>query len=89
MTDFVIKAEPQILEKFKSLSRKIYQGNDALAFRDAVIALTSLQQKHDTSRLEAIIDKIRSDVESAGGLTDAQIDKLVLESRQRRRAASK
>jgi hypothetical protein len=38
-----------------------------VTFREAVVALLSLQQKRDTSRLREIIDKIRSDIESAGG----------------------
>lgn len=46
-----------------------------------------LTEKRDTSRLKAIIDKIRFEVEAAGGLTSKQIDQLVRESRQRRRAA--
>jgi len=57
---------------------------EALTFREAVLALISLQQKRDTSRLQTVIDNIRSDIESAGGLAAAEIDRLVRESRQRR-----
>jgi hypothetical protein len=88
MTELTIKAEPQILEKFKSLSQEIYRGDEAMTFREAILALISLQQKRDTNRLRAIIEKIRSDIESAGGLSAKQIDQLVRESRQRRRASS-
>jgi len=87
VTELVIKAEPQILDKFKSLSQQLYQGDDATAFRDAVLALFSLQTKKDTTRLKSIIDKIRSDIEAGGGLASAQIDQMVRESRQRRKAA--
>lgn len=89
MAEFIIKAEPQILEEFKSLSQEIYHGDEALAFREAVLALISLQQKRDTSRLRAVIDKIRSDIESAGGLDAAEIDNLVRESRLRRKISSR
>ena len=89
MTELVIKAEPQILDKFKSLSQQLYQGDDAAAFREAVLALLSLQTKKDTTRLKTIIDKIRSDIEAGGGLTSAQIDQMVRESRQRRKAFKK
>lgn len=88
MTELVIKAEPQILDKFKSLSQQFYQGDDAAAFHEAVLALISLREKQDTTRLKAIIDKIRSDVEAGGGLTSAQIDQLVRESRARRKASA-
>ncbi len=46
-----------------------------------------LTEKRDTTRLQGLIYKIRSEVEAAGGLTSKQIDQLVRESRQRRKAA--
>lgn len=89
MTELLIKTAPQIAEKFKALTQEIYSGNEATrAFREAVLVLVSLQQKRDTSRLRAVIDKIRSDIEAGGGLTAKQIDQLVRESRQRRKAAA-
>jgi len=88
MTELVIKTEPQILDRFKTLSQELYHGDETMAFSEAVLALISLQQKRDPSRLKALVDKIRSDIESRGGLSAAQIDKLVRESRKRRRAAS-
>lgn len=88
MLELTIKTPPEVFEKFKSLSQQHYKGDDAAAFREAVLALISLQEKRDMPRLEAIVDKIRSDIESRGGLTDAQIDQLVRESRKRRRTAS-
>jgi hypothetical protein len=87
MTEVMIKAEPEVLEKFKAVSQTLHQGDEVVTFREAVLALISAQQKRDTSRLRAVIDKIRSDIESGGGLTSAQIDQLVRESRQRRRTA--
>ena len=88
MTELVIKTEPQILDKFKTLSQELYRGDETKAFSEAVIALISLHAKRDMPRLEAIVEKIRADIESRGGLSDAQINKLVRESRKRRRAAS-
>jgi hypothetical protein len=89
VTEILIKTESQDWERFKTLSRELFHGDDTTTFREAVLALISLRQKQDTSRLRAIIDKIRSDIESAGGLTARQIDQLVRESRQRRRAMVK
>jgi len=87
MTKLIIKTEPQILERFKAVSQELYHGDDAAAFYDAVLALISLREKRDTTRLEAIINKIRADIKSCGGLTAKQIDQLVRESRQRRKFA--
>jgi len=87
MTELVIKAEPQILDRFKTLSQELYHGDEAKTFNEAVLALISWQQKRDPSRLEALVDKIRSDIESRGGLAASQIDKLVRESRERRKSS--
>jgi len=89
VTELVIKTEPHILDRFKSLSQELYHGDETKAFSEAVLALISLQQKRDPSRLKALVDKIRYDIESRGGLSASQIDKLVRESRKRRRAASR
>jgi len=89
MTQLSIMTDPQILDRFKSLSQEFYQGDETKTFHEAVLALVSLRQKRSSARIEALVDKIQSDIESRGGLSDAQIDQLVRESRQRRRAASK
>lgn len=88
MTELVIKTESQIKDKFKLLSQELYHGDETKAFHEAVLALISLQQRRDPSRLKALIDKLQSDITSRGGLSDAQIDKLVRESRKRRRTTS-
>jgi len=87
MTELVIKTDPQILDRFKTLSQELYHGDEARTFNEAVLALMSFHQKRDPSRLKAIVDKIRADIESGGGLTAKQIDQFVRESRQRRKAA--
>lgn len=87
LQEITLKTEPQVLQSFQLMSRRLYDGDDSAAFREAVQALVSLQEKRDTSRLKAIIAKIRAEVETAGGLTSKQIDQLVRESRQRRKAA--
>jgi len=87
MIELTIKTPSEVFEKFKSLSQQHYKGDDAAAFHEAVLALISLQEKRAMPRLQAIVDKIRADVKSRGGLTGAQIDQLVRQSRKRRRTA--
>ncbi|MEK7729900.1 MAG: hypothetical protein AAB354_15945 [candidate division KSB1 bacterium] len=87
LQEFIIKTEPQVFQNFQQVSKRLYDGNESVALREAVQALIASEKKRDTSRLKAIIDKIRFEVEAAGGLTSKQIDQLVRESRQRRRAA--
>jgi hypothetical protein len=68
------------------LSGELFHGDEIVTFHEAVLALDPLRKKRDTSRLEAIINEIRADIETQGGLTEKQIDQLVKESRERRRA---
>jgi hypothetical protein len=88
MTELVINAEPEILDRFKTLSQELYHGDETKTFTEAVLALISFHAKRAMSRLEAIVEKIRTDIESRGGLTSAQIDQMVRESRQRRKAST-
>lgn len=89
MTELRIATDDQSLEKFRKLSEELFQGDEIVAFREAVLALDSLRIRRDATRLEAIINEIRADIEAQGGLTEKQIDQLVRESRERRRAKSK
>jgi len=88
MAELVIKTEPDILDRFKILSQELYHGDETKTFNEAVLALISFQQRRDPSRLKALVDKIRADIEAGGGLSSAQIDKLVRDTRKRRRTAS-
>lgn len=85
MTDLLIKVQPEFAQEFKEISQELFQGNDDLAFQRAVQGLRSLRNGNHVARFWEIADKIRQKVNEAGGLTEKEIDRLVLESRARRR----
>lgn len=85
MTELLIKVEPESAEEFKQISQKVFHGKDYLAFQRAVQFLRLLDDENHFERFWEIADRIRKQVNDAGGLSAKEIDRLVRESRQRRR----
>lgn len=85
MTDLLIKVQPEFAQEFKEISQEFFQGNDDLAFQRAVQSLRSLRNGSHVKRFWEIADQIREKVNEAGGLSEKEIDRLVRESRARRR----
>jgi hypothetical protein len=85
MTELHIKVESEFACEFKAISQEIFQGNDSLAFQKAVQCLRVLRNGNHFERFWEIADQIRQKVNDAGGLSEKEIDRLVLESRSRRR----
>lgn len=85
MTDLLIKVQPEFAQEFKKISQEFFQGNDDLAFQKAVQGLRSLRNGSHVERFWEIADQIRKKVNDAGGLSEKEIDRLVRESRTRRR----
>jgi len=87
MTELQIKVEPESAEAFKAISQKIFRGNDGLAFERAVQFLGLLDDQNHFERFWEIAERMRKQVQRAGGLSAKEIDRLVRESRARRRKA--
>jgi hypothetical protein len=85
MTELLIKVEPEFAREFKAISQEIFQGDDSLAFRQAVQLLRLLRDGNHVEYFWEIADQIREKVNQAGGLSEKEIDRMVLESRARRR----
>ncbi len=85
MTEPLIKVEPESAQEFKAITQKVFQGNDSLAFQRAVQFLRLLDDENHFERFWEVADRIRKQVREAGGLSAKEIDRLVLESRARRR----
>ena len=85
MTELLIKVEPESAQEFKQISQKIFHGNDNLAFQRAVQFLRLLDDENHFERFWEVADRIRKQVNDAGGLSAKEIDRLVRESRERRR----
>ncbi|KAA0227964.1 hypothetical protein EDS67_14070 [candidate division KSB1 bacterium] len=85
MTELQIKVEPESAQAFKAISQKVFRGNDSLAFERAVQFLGLLDDQNHFERFWEIADRMRKQVQKAGGLSAKEIDLLVRESRERRR----
>jgi hypothetical protein len=85
MTELQIKVEPESAQAFKTISQKVFRGNDSLAFERAVQFLGLLDDQNHFERFWEIADRMRKQVQKAGGLSAKEIDRLVRESRARRR----
>jgi hypothetical protein len=88
MTELVLKVEDGLAEKFKQISLQKFQGDEAFAFEYAIKSLLS-EKERDMMRLEQIIEQIQDDIEAAGGMTDEEIDALILAYRRQKRARGK
>lgn len=87
MTELRIKVEPELAQEFQKISHAAFQGNDSLAFARAVQFLRLLDDENHFERFWEVADRVRKQVQKAGGLSAKEIDRLVRESRERRRKA--
>ena len=84
MTELLIKVEPESAQEFKAITQKVFRGNDSLAFQRAVQFLRLLDDEDHFERFWEVADRLRKQVQEAGGLSAKEIDRLVRESRARR-----
>ncbi len=88
MTELRIKVEPELAQEFQELSRAVFQGNDGRAFQQAILLLRLFQDGDHFERFWEIADRIRKQVQKAGGLSAKEIDRLVREARTQKRDAT-
>lgn len=85
MTELLIKVEPESAREFKAITQKAFNGNDGLAFQRALQFLRLLENDEHFERFWDVADRLRRQAQEAGGLSAKEIDRLVRESRARRR----
>lgn len=88
MTEIVLNVDDQLASRFKDISSKKFQGDDKLAFEYAVNSLLS-EDELDMLRLEQVFEQIQKDIESAGGMSDEEIDALIANYRRQKRIRGK
>jgi len=88
MTELRIKVEPELAQEFQEISHAVFQGNDSRAFQQAVQLLRLFQEGDHFERFWEIADRIRKQVQKAGGLSAKEIDRLVREARAQKRQAA-
>jgi hypothetical protein len=85
MTELRIKVEPELAQEFQKISHTVFQGNDSQAFQQAIQLLRLFQDGNHFERFWEIADRIRKQVQKAGGLSAKEIDRLVREARAQQR----
>jgi len=85
MTELRIKVEPELAQEFQRISHTVFQGNDSQAFQQAIQLLRLFQDGNHFERFREIADRIRKQVQKAGGLLAKEIDRLVREARAQKR----
>jgi len=83
MTQLSFKIEDALAAKFKELCSRKFNGDDALAFETALKYLLSNEDRR-MLHFEQIVEQIQDEVETAGGLTEQQIDDYIAAYRRKR-----
>ena len=84
MTELVIKVDHHLAERFKKISLQKFQGDDTLAFEQALKSLLT-DDELDMIRLEQIVEQIQDEIKNAGGITGKEIDAHIAAYRRNKR----
>jgi len=88
MTELVLKVADDIAARFKKVSLQKFHGDETLAFEFALKNLLSIEEQ-EMLRLEQIVDQIQEEIETAGGMTDKEIDAFIAAYRLNKRSRGK
>ena len=81
MTELVLKVDTNLAERFKKISLQKFQGDDSLAFEQALKSLLA-EDELDMIRLEQIVEQIQDEIKQAGGVTAKEIDAYIAAHRR-------
>ena len=88
MTELTLQVDDDIAVKFKQISKQKFHGDETLAFEFALKHLLS-KEDQEMLRFEQIFEQMQDEIETAGGITDKEIDTLIAAYRQKKRAKGK
>ena len=84
MTELVLKVDNSLAEHFKKISLQKFQGDESLAFEQALKSLLS-EDELDMIRLEQIVEQIQDEIKNSGGVTAKEIDAYIAAYRRNKR----
>lgn len=88
MTELVLKVADNIAKQFRKVAVQKFHGDETLAFESAVKHLLSMEDQ-EMIRLEQIVDQIQDEIETAGGITEQEIEVLIAAYRLKKRSLRK
>lgn len=86
MAELVLKLNDNIASRLSQVAREQYDGDQNAAVSDALLLLFFEPIPQERRGFARLIDEIRNQVQVAGGITEREIDRLIREYRQRKRA---
>ncbi len=86
MAELILKLDEELAIRLSTLAQEQYNGDPNAVVSDALRLLFLQPIRKDRRRLARLIDEMRAQVQAAGGATEKEIDRLIGEYRQRRRA---
>lgn len=85
MTELIFKVDDDLAERFKEISLQKFHGDETLAFEYALKSLLS-EEDREMLRLEQIVEQIQAEIETAGGVTEKEIDDYIAAYRHKKTA---
>lgn len=88
MTKITLKIDDDLAARFKDIASKKFDGDDTLAFEHALKCLLS-EENREMLRLEQIVEQIQDEIETAGGVTEKEIDAYIAAYRHKKKTRGK
>ncbi len=86
MAEMALKIEDHLAARLSKVAQEYYDGDQNAVVSDALLLLFLQPIRKDRRRLARLIDEVRGQVQAAGGVTEKDIDRLIAEYRQSKRA---
>lgn len=87
MTQLVLKVEDHIAVRLSKLAQEEYNGDQNAVVSDALLLLFMQPIPKDRRDLAKLIYEIRTQVQSAGGVSENDIDDLIEQVRKEKRSS--
>ncbi|MCI0690673.1 hypothetical protein L0337_01555 [candidate division KSB1 bacterium] len=82
MAELVLKIDDGVASRLSKIAHENYDGDQNAVISDALSLLFLQPIRKERRQLARLIDEIRGQVEAAGGITEKDIDRLIVEYRQ-------
>ncbi len=87
MSELVLKLDDQLALRLSLVAQEQYDGDSNAVVSDALRLLFLQPIRKDRRKIARLIDEMRAEAQAAGGVTEKEIDHLIKEYRQQKRAA--
>jgi hypothetical protein len=86
MAELALQIEDHLVSRLSTVVKEQYDGDQNAAITDALLLLFLQPIPKDRRRLARLVYELREQVQAAGDVTEKDIDRLIREYRERKRA---